>query len=257
MSPRGRIAPSPTGLLHQGHAATFSRAAAQMQAIGGTLILRIEDIDTQRCKPAFIDAAIADLRSWGIRWHEGPDVGGPFGPYLQSQRLPLYHDAVTTLWQKGLIYPSPHSRADVQRALSAPHEENGATEPIFPLALRQDTPPFQPGLFRFDCNWRFRVPDHHCVRFLDLAHGPQAFTALRHFGDFLVWRRDGMPSYELAVVVDDCAMQISHVLRGEDLLLSTARQCLLYAAFEAPTPAWFHAPLIRDASGRRLSKRLR
>lgn len=251
---RGRIAPSPTGFLHLGHAKTFTAAAEQMQRMGGTLIFRMEDLDPDRCKNCFVEAALEDLRWWGLIWQEGPDIGGPFEPYTQSLRGALYLAAWRNLLRTGCIYPSPHSRKDVAAALSAPHEEECA-DPVFPVSLRMPTPSpvdhAQPG----EVNWRFRVPGGCELIFEDSMAGRQSFIGQRDFGDFLVWRKDGFPSYELAVVVDDIAMEITHVLRGEDLLLSTARQKLLYAALKAPEPNWCHVPLIRDANGQRLAKR--
>lgn len=194
-----------------------------------------------------------DLRWLGLTWSEGPDVGGSFGPYTQSERLPTYLDTWRALHDTGAIYPSPHSRKDVEQALLAPHE--GDCEPIFPPTLR---PPLETGL---DArapggeNWRFRVPDGTTITFDDGCAGPQRFVAGVDFGDFLVWRRDGCPAYELAVVADDHAMRITEVVRGADLLLSTARQILLYRALGWPLPEFCHVPLMRDAHGVRLAKR--
>ncbi len=195
-----------------------------------------------------------DLRWFGFRWDEGPDLGGPFVPYTQSERLELYHNAWRRVHATGLIYPSPHSRKDVQRALVAPHDDDD-NEPIFPPALRP--PPEEvcdarePG----GVNWRFRVPDGKAITFTDGRCGSVTRTAGMEFGDFLVWRKDGLPSYELAVVADDHAMQITEVVRGEDLLTSTARQLLLYEALGWPPPAFYHCELVRDEHGVRLAKR--
>ena len=250
---RGRIAPTPTGLLHRGHARAFAMAWHRARAAGGTLIYRLEDLDRARCREEYAAAAIADLHWLGLAWDEGPDEGGPHVPYVQSQRLGEFRTRWKLLLQTGTIYPSPHSRRDVADALSAPHEGEG--EVLFPAELR---PPPGTGLDATEpgeMNWRFRVPDGETVRFTDRGFGPQSFVAGRDFGDFLVWRRDGVPSYEFAVVADDHAMGITEVVRGADLLLSTARQILLYRAFGWSAPAWFHVPLVRDAQGRRLAKR--
>lgn len=250
---RGRLAPTPTGFLHLGHARTFWTAFARCRERNGTLVFRNEDLDQARCRPEFAQAAMDDLHWLGIVWQEGPDVGGPFAPYVQSCRLDTYLAAWHRLQQAGAIYPSPHSRKDVQSALQAPHE--GEDEPVFPASLR---PPPDTGR---DCtepgpvNWRFRVPDDETITFTDGRCGPVSRTAGTDFGDFLVWRKDGFPSYELAVVADDLAMQITEVVRGEDLLTSTARQLLLYRALYAAPPAFFHCPLLRDEAGRRLAKR--
>jgi glutamyl-tRNA synthetase len=251
---RGRLAPTPTGYLHLGHARTFALAAARAQAAQGQLIYRTEDLDAERCRPEFALAAIEDLRWLGLLWNEGPDVDGPHAPYIQSQRQGYFLKVWQLLHASGSLYPCDKSRQDVARALSAPHAEQDA-EPIFPPSLR---PPLDVGreATRPDGrNWRFRVPDGEVIRFDDRLQGPQAFVAGKDFGDFLVWRKDGFPAYELAVVADDHAMGITEVVRGADLLLSTARQILLYRALGWPEPHWAHAPLVVDAQGRRLAKR--
>lgn len=252
--PRGRLAPTPTGHLHVGHARTFALAAERARRAGGTLVYRTEDLDASRCRPEFAAAALADLRWLGLDWQEGPDVGGPCGPYVQSERLPWFAEVWRRLQASGAIYPCDKSRKDVARSLTAPHAEDDA-EPIFPPDLRPAL-----GLGREltapgASNWRFRVPDGETIAFDDALRGAQAFVAGRDFGDFLVWRKDGFPAYELAVVADDHAMGITEVVRGADLLLSTARQLLLYRALGWTAPTWAHAPLIVDADGRRLAKR--
>ncbi len=251
---RGRLAPTPTGLLHLGHARTFALAARRAEQAGGALLLRIEDLDAARCRPEFEDAALEDLRWIGLRWQEGPDVGGPHAPYRQSERGPVFLATWERLRATGLIYPCDKSRSDVARALAAPHAEDDA-EPIFPPELRAPVGAGRDATSPGASNWRFRVPDGETVRFEDALRGPQAFVAGRDFGDFLVWRRDGVPSYELAVVADDLAMGVTEVVRGADLLLSTARQILLYRALGATPPAWAHAPLVVGSDGRRLAKR--
>lgn len=248
---RGRLAPTPTGHLHLGHARTFWIAQQRAIAAGGTLVLRIEDLDRDRCKPQYHQDLMEDLAWFGFGWQEGPDVGGSYGPYEQRDRLPLYPQIWQYLAQTGLIYPSPHSRRDVAKALSAPHE--GDHEVIFPPRLRPSNWDIATTPGRV--NWRFRVPDGETIAFVDQHQGPQAFTAGQDFGDFIVWRRDGFPSYELAVVADDHAMAITEVVRGEDLLLSTAKQLLLYRALGWSIPRFYHCPLVRDAAGRRLAKR--
>lgn len=243
---RGRLAPTPTGFLHLGHARTFWLAQKRARAADGELRLRIEDLDRARCKPLYTAAALEDLAWFGFQW-QGDVV-------YQSQRQAIYLAAWVRLRDAGVIYPSPHSRRDLARALTAPHAEDDA-EPLFPPALRpppgtgSDAP--APG----EVNWRFRVPDGERLAFTDGRLGARGFVAGVDFGDFLVWRRDGFPSYELAVVADDAAQGISEIVRGEDLLLSTARQLLLYRALGCDPPAFFHAPLLLDASGQRLAKR--
>ena len=248
---RGRLAPTPTGHLHLGHARTFWTAQQRAEQSGGTLILRIENLDRDRCKPQYQKDLIEDLRWFGFCWQEGPDVGGAHAPYRQSERLPVYLDIWKRLNQIRAIYPSPHSRKDVARALSAPHE--GAREIIFPTHLRPDNweTTDEPG----SVNWRFRVPDGEAIAFQDLNMGAQSFIAGEDFGDFIIWRKDGFPSYELSVVADDSAMNITEVVRGEDLLMSTAKQILLYRALNLAIPAFYHCPLVRDEKGKRLAKR--
>ena len=252
---RGRLAPSPTGLLHLGHARTFWIAYLRTVARGGTLVLRDDDLDGSRCKPEFAEAAMTDLRWLGITWQEGPDVGGPKGPYRQSERMSLYQKAFEQLRNQGCLYPCTCSRQDVLRALQAPH--TGEDEPIYPGTCRGrqlDPPP----CYNIGCskvNWRFQVPDGELVPFVDGFFGPQTFVAGRDFGDFVVWRHDGVPSYQLAVVVDDRAMDITEVVRGADLLRSTARQLLLYRALGLRPPQFYHGPLMNNTSGQRLAKR--
>jgi glutamyl-tRNA synthetase len=241
---------------------------------GGTLILRNEDLDAQRCRPEFVDAMIEDLHWLGVSWQEGPDCGGPVGPYTQSERRSFYLEAWKRLQESGVIYPCACSRKDVALAAGAPND--GDDEPIYSgkcrpryvfgaarLRLRgtaeaavstwsvPSSAPESPVGF----NWRFRVPDGEEIRFTDLHLGPQCFVAGRDFGDFIVWRRDDVPAYQLAVVVDDAAMGITEVVRGADLLKSTARQILLYRALKVPIPDFYHCELVRDEAGVRLAKR--
>jgi glutamyl/glutaminyl-tRNA synthetase len=250
---RGRLAPSPTGLLHLGHAVTFLKAAERAREAGGVLALRNDDLDEQRSRPEFYRATLEDLRWLGIAWQEGPDVGGPYGPYSQSERSELYLNAWRKLLEGGFLYPCRCSRKELALAASAPHE-NAEEEPNYPGTCR---PAEMPRRAESDtgANWRFRVADGEAVEFKDGHFGPQQFVAGRDFGDFLVWRRDGGPSYQLACVVDDVAMHMTEVVRGADLLKSTARQLLLYRALGLEPPAWFHCPLLTDASGERLAKR--
>lgn len=287
---RGRLAPSPTGYLHLGHARTFWVAWQRARATGGKLVFRNEDLDDQRCRPEFVRAMVEDLRWLGLDWDEGPDVpphsggpgfGGPFAPYSQSDRRSFYLDAWHKLRDGGFIYPCSCSRKDLERALSAPHEalhaaEHGAA-PLYgarpgtaanadDLYAADDEAPY-PGTCRhklatakdYDSpagvSWRFKVPDGETIAFVDGCYGPQQFVAGRDFADFLLWRRDDIPAYQLAVVVDDAAMQITEVVRGADLLKSTARQLLLISALGYSTPAYFHCPLLRDEKNVRLAKR--
>jgi glutamyl/glutaminyl-tRNA synthetase len=256
---RGRLAPSPTGLLHVGHARTFWIAAQRAIENRGTLILRNEDLDPQRSRAEFVRAMMEDLRWLGIAWNEGPDCGGPYGSYSQSERREHYLEAWRRLGEGGFLYPCSCSRKDLAQAASAPNDAEDDDEPVYPGTCRErkDAAEFvEPA----GVNWRFRVPEGDVVEFTDLNLGRQRYLAGRDFGDFLVWRRDDVPAYQLAVVVDDAAMRITEVVRGADLLKSTARQLLLmralgYAGLDYATPDYFHCELVRDGAGLRLAKR--
>lgn len=239
---RGRIAPTPTGLLHLGHAATFWRAQERARLAGGRVVLRMDDLDPLRCREEFSQAALQDLGWLGLKWDEGP--------VYQSHRRSGYFDIWRRLREGGWIYPCSRSRKDVAAASMAPHEE----EPIFPVEWRVASDALkwgEPG----GVNWRFRVPDGETIFFEDENLGPIQRTALRDFGDFVIWNREDVPAYELAVVTDDIALQITEVVRGADLVTSTARQLLIYRALEASPPRFYHAPLMLDETGRRLAKR--
>ncbi len=193
---------------------------------------------------------IEDMQWFGLRWSEGP--------YRQSARVAHYIAAFEKLRADGFIYPCSCSRQDVLRALAAPHE--GEEEPVYPGTCRPPDGGFQISDFRFQMdrvgvNWRFRVPDGETISFTDGALGPYTEIVGRDFGDFLVWRKDDLPSYQLACTVDDAEMQISEVVRGTDLLTSTCRQLLLYRALSFSEPAFFHCPLVTDEHGVRLAKR--
>jgi glutamyl-tRNA synthetase len=269
------------------------------RAAHGKLIFRNEDLDYQRCKPEFVRAMYEDLRWLGLDWDEGFDLtpqpgksgqpGGPdldsgvsrgsLGPYSQSERRSFYLEAWRKLRDGGFVYPCTCSRKDLERALSAPHEE----PPLHGAALHgaaiasdglqggdaigaDDELPY-PGTCRekiatardwdspASVSWRFKVPEGKTISFDDGYFGRQEFVAGRDFADFLLWRRDDIPAYQLAVVVDDATMQITEVVRGEDLLKSTARQLLLIRALGYSVPAYFHCPLLRDEKNVRMAKR--
>jgi glutamyl/glutaminyl-tRNA synthetase len=250
---RGRLAPSPTGLLHLGHGCTFWTAYRRAVAAGGTLVFRNEDLDPQRSKPEFARAMLEDLRWLGMRWQEGPDAGGPFAPYEQSRRRELYLAIWRKLRDRGHIYPCTCSRKDLAMAAAAPNESDD--EPLYSGRCRHRMREAMAHASPAGLNWRMLVPDGEAIAFDDRAQGAQSFVAGRDFGDFLVWRRDDVPAYQLAVVADDAAMQITEVVRGADLLKSTARQLLLIRALELPIPAYYHCNLVRDEQGMRLAKR--
>lgn len=253
---RGRIAPTPSGLLHMGHARTFKTAWERARERGGKIILRIEDIDLERCRKEYSDASLRDLKAIGLDWDEGPDAGGEFAPYTQSERMGYYWKCMKRLIEKRLAYPCSASRAQIKKESKkfAPKIDGCEREAIFPECLRNDKWNISDIKKPEEINWRFRVPDGMAVEFTDNNFGPQSFTAGKDFGDFLVWRKTGTPSYELAVVADDAAMRITEVVRGRDLLVSTARQILLYGALGFEIPEFFHCELLRDESGEKISK---
>jgi glutamyl-tRNA synthetase len=233
---------------------TFWIAAQRAVENQGTLILRNEDLDPQRSRAEFARAMLEDLRWLGIRWSEGPDCGGPYGAYSQSERRGNYLEAWRQLRAGGFLYPCTCSRKDLAQSASAPNDADD--EPVYPgtCRARKDGAEFMEPA---GVNWRFRVPDGEEIEFADLNLGRQSYVAGNKFdfGDFLVWRRDDVPAYQLAVVVDDAAMRITEVVRGADLLKSTARQLLLMRALGYAAPDYFHCELVRDANGMRLAKR--
>jgi glutamyl-tRNA synthetase len=215
-------------------------------------VLRNEDLDTQRCRPEFVRAMLDDLQWLGLDWDEGFDRGGPYGPYAQSERRERYLAAWRHLRDAGAIYPCSCSRKELSLIATAPNDVDD--EPIYPGLCRNraDGASYASPV---GVNWRFRVHDGEAIGFHDLNLGPQEFVAGRDFGDFVVFRRDDVPAYQLAVVVDDAEMRITEVVRGADLLKSTARQILIAWALGVPSPAFYHCDLVRDESGARLAKR--
>ncbi len=245
---RGRLAPSPTGFLHLGHARTFWTAQERARATGGQLFLRNDDLDMARCRPEFAAAMIEDMRWFGLQWEE-PIV-------TQSARIPLYRAALARLHAAGCVYPCTRSRRDVLAAAGAPHDGDESDEPLYPPRFRPAADAPLPALTDpIKVNWRLRVPDGESLTFTDGRTGPQSAVPGRDFGDFLVWRKDDTPSYQLACVVDDAAMGITEVVRGADLRLSTFRQLLLYRALGLKAPAFYHCELMLDEKGVRLAKR--
>jgi glutamyl-tRNA synthetase len=240
--------------LHLGHARTFWVAAARARQSGGELFLRNDDLDAARCRPEFVTGFATDLAWLGLTWRD---------PIIhQSSRLPFYRAALQRLHASSCIYPCDRSRREVAAAASAPHEaESGALddEPVFPATWRPSAgtplPDLPPAGQPITVNWRFRVPDDQPITFADVFAGPQHAIAGQDFGDFLVWRKDDVPSYQLACACDDGDLGITEVVRGADLMRSTFRQLLLLAALGYPAPGYAHCPLLRDASGQRLAKR--
>ncbi len=244
----GRLAPSPTGHLHLGHARTFWIAQERARAAGGTLLLRNDDLDAVRFRLDFVAEMIEDLRWLGFTW-EKPMIS-------QSDRRPHYRAALEQLHAANLIYPCTRTRRDVIEAAGAPHEGGADDEPVYPAHFRPPADaPLLPLEATITTNWRLRIPDGETLEFLDGACGSQRAIAGRDFGDFLVWRKDDTPSYQLACALDDAELGITEVVRGEDLIRSTFRQLLMLRALGHPAPAYYHCALMKDEAGVRLAKR--
>ncbi|MBI2760450.1 MAG: tRNA glutamyl-Q(34) synthetase GluQRS [Chloroflexi bacterium] len=249
---RARLAPSPTGGLHVGNVRTLMLAWLSARAAGGEVVLRVEDLDRARCKPGYTEQMTADLRWLGFDWDEGPDVGGPHAPYLQSLRDDGYATALQRLIGGGWAYPCVCSRAELALAASAPH---GPAGPAYPGTCRDRFRDAEQArresgrepAWRFDSRRSPRRPWQDAFR-------PDAAQPM-DVDDFVLWRADGVPAYQLAVVVDDLAMGITEVVRGDDLADSTPRQLALIAALGGAAPAYRHVSLVQDEQGNRLAKR--
>jgi glutamyl-tRNA synthetase len=255
---RGRYAPSPTGVLHLGNLRTALLAWLFARSSGCAFILRVEDLDQPRVRPGATSRMLADLRWLGLEWDEGPNVGGPLGPYFQSQREALYTAAFARLRAADLVYPCYCARSELARIASAPQQEGqGGDSPRYPgtcrdLTVAQRAEREAAGRRP---SWRFRAPQGETT-FNDLLHGEIAENVAATVGDFIVRRSDGVFAYQLAVVVDDALMGVDQIVRGEDLLSSTARQLALYDALGYPRPTEYaHVTLALDATGARLAKR--
>jgi glutamyl-tRNA synthetase len=251
---RGRFAPSPTGPLHLGNLRTALLAWLFARHMGASFVLRVEDIDRQRTQQGCAEQMVADLRWLGLDWDEGPDIGGPFGPYMQSERTAIYTEHLDRLIAAQQVYPCYCSRADVAEAASAPHGIRSTvgypgTCRDLEQRLRQQRryPGRRPA-------YRFKISEQEI--FID--DRIQGATTVRLTGpadDFIVWRSDGTPAYQLAVVVDDALMRVEEVVRGADLLESTPLQHVLFRSFGYHAPRYAHVPVWRDKNGKRLSKR--
>ncbi|MCB9831033.1 MAG: tRNA glutamyl-Q(34) synthetase GluQRS [Planctomycetes bacterium] len=240
----GRLAPSPTGVLHLGNARSFLLAWLSIRQRGGRLLLRIEDIDGPRLKSGAEAATIEDLRWLGLDW-DGPVM-------RQSERLSLYAEAARRLIERGLAYPCVCSRREIEEAASAPHED-GLDGPVYPGTCRDRFDSFAEArrVSGRDPALRFRV-ERDAFPYRDLVRGPEDG---RVSGDFVIVKRDGGPAYQLAVVVDDADQGVDEVLRADDLVASTPRQLLLYDALGLGAPCFAHVPLVVGPDGLRLAKR--
>ena len=253
--PVGRFAPSPTGDLHVGSALAALAAWADVRRRGGRFVYRVEDLDGPRAVEGAAERQIEDARWLGLDWDEGPDVGGPHGPYRQSARGDVYRAALRRLAEDGHLFPCRVSRKDLHELASAPHGHEGL--PPYPAELRPDALAagwFDDAAARHDAALRFRV-EPETVAFEDRVVGRVEEDVSAAVGDFVLERRDGVFSYQLAVVVDDLAMGVTEVVRGMDLLDSTARQILLIRTLGGAVPAYAHLPLLVEPDGRKLSKR--
>lgn len=251
---RGRFAPSPTGRMHLGNAFAALMCWLGVRSRGGRLVLRVEDIDPQRSREEFYGLLQTDLRWLGLDWDEGPDMGGPYAPYTQGERLQTYAGAIRTLVALDAVYPCYCTRKELRQAAER--------------AVRRNAGRGYPGF----CRWLSREerekrevngrnPALRCifpektVRFDDLCKGPVSLETSDLGGDFPLRRSDGVYAYQLAVVLDDIHMDISQVVRGEDILDSTPRQLHLYELLKARPPEYAHVPLLVDEEGKKLSKR--
>lgn len=238
----GRLAPSPTGAQHIGNARTYLVAWLSARSRDGRVLMRLEDIDSPRIRQGAAAQALDDLRWLGLDWDDGPVV--------QSERLPRYRQALARLQEQELVYPCTCSRSDIEHAASAPHREHEG--PVYPGTCSVRGVRDAAALDR-PFAWRFRV--RHTPAFDDGFRGPVRLDLRTLGGDFVVWKSDGTPAYQLAVAVDDADMGVTEVVRGDDLVPSTPRQLLLYEALALTPPRFVHVPLVVGPDGRRLAKR--
>ena len=254
MRPRGRYAPSPTGQMHLGNASSALLAWLSIRSRNGTFVMRMEDLDRNRVRAGLAEQILEDLAWLGLTWDEGPGSGGPHDPYDQWSRREKYREAFSKLVAAGFLYRCFCSRKDIASAASAPQAPGdelrypGTCSSLAPEEARRRAE----AAVRHA--WRFRVEPGCRLGFEDLMHGRWGDDQPSP-GDFVVWRSDEVPAYQLAVVVDDAEMRMDEVVRGDDLLPSTARQLLLYRAFGWTPPAFGHVPLLLGTDGVRLSKR--
>ena len=248
---RGRLAPTPSGFLHEGHVQTFRTVTDRSRANKGRIIFRMDDLDPNRCTEEYASACLEDIKGMGLEWDEGPDVGGMYGPYEQSKRAHFYFEILQKLYEKGYVYPCNKSRKEI---MAYGLLNSRGTEYLFPQNFRP-----QSGNWKFSndlksTNWRFCTNWGERIEFLDIKKAEQSFHVGTDLSDFLVWRKDGVAAYELATVVDDYHMEITEIVRGEDLLLSSARQCLLFDSLGWQRPDFYHCELLLGENGKKLSK---
>ena len=249
MEVRGRFAPTPSGRMHLGNLLAALLAWLDVRSNRGKLVLRIEDLDTQRTSPKFAAQLMDDLRWLGLDW----DEGGLEPDYMQSKRTAYYEEAFHVLEEKGLVYPCYCTRSQ-RMAASAPHRDDGAvvySGRCFRLTAAEREAVERSGRLPA---WRVRCPDLK-IALEDGNCGTYAENLAQDCGDFIVRRSDGVFAYQLAVVVDDALMGVNHVVRGRDLLCSAPRQAWLHRILGYEPPEFFHTPLLLAPDGRRLAKR--
>lgn len=252
---RGRLAPSPTGYMHIGNAWAFLLAWLAARHEGGQVVLRMEDIDPQRSRPEYALALMEDLRWLGLDWDEGSDIGGQYAPYTQHERLPLYQEALQSLQKRGLAYPCFCTRKELRSLAGAPHwGDAGAAYPGTCRGLSAAERQAKLAAGRKPA-LRLLCPSEP-ISFNDALYGAQQCCLHDIGGDFALCRSDGVVAYQLAVAVDDYAMGITQVVRGQDILVSTPRQIALLRLLGAESiPQYGHIALLVDEQGERLAKR--
>ena len=246
---RSRFAPSPTGRMHLGNLWIAFLNWLWTRQRGGKIILRMEDIDRDRCRKEYEEGILEDLSWMGLDFDEGPEGIYSYGPAVQSRRYDIYDSILSAMEKKGHIYPCYCSRSRIHQVLSAPHE--GEARPVYDGHCRNLTPKERESMTKNPC-WRVRM-EESTISFTDLFYGTITRTLKAGADDFVVRRADGLVAYQLAVSIDDGEMGITHVFRGNDLLDSTPGQAWLIQ--KGQVPAYGHLPLLVDTRGIRLSKR--
>lgn len=250
-TPRTRFAPSPTGYIHLGNVWVAFLNWWWTRQHGGQLVLRIEDIDRQRCRTEFVSAVMEDLAWLGIDWDEGPGDTLLYGSLIQNERMPFYRGIFERWKAEGKVYPCYCTRARLRSIASAPHEGEG--RPLYDGHCRYLTTSERKSETKAP-SWRLKA-ERETIQFDDLFRGHQTYTLAPGTDDIVLLRADGMMAYQLAATADDGAMGITHVFRGNDLLPSTYDQISILNKLAYPIPTYGHVPLLVDANGVRLSKR--